>query len=103
MKKYIGKLELSTSPFNPYTPDGEVQIEEHVVFYRHEPYLFHELKNALKRMSNEEQIKVMRYITRITNKRIKFELLIKERPWSAIDFYQYPEKFGIIKNKKAGI
>lgn len=50
---------------------------------------------ALQRMSNEEQIKVMRYITRITDKRIKFELLIKDRPRSYIDFYQYPEKFGI--------
>ncbi len=95
MKKHFGKLEHSISPLNPYTPDGEVRVEEYVVFYRREPYLLHELTRALQRMSNEEQIKVMRYITRITDKRIKFELLIKDRPRSHIDFYQYPEKFGI--------
>ena len=95
MKRYKGKLEMSVEPDNPYTMAGNVITHECVVFCRQVPYLIHEITQALEQMKPAEQIKVMEYITEITDKRITFELLIKDRSRSMIDFYRYPEKFGI--------
>ncbi len=60
---------------NLQLPDGMVRVVEHIEYYRYVPQKIYEITQALYMMNAEEQIKVMRYITRITSKRITFQAL----------------------------
>ncbi len=72
---YIGKQAYIGLIEDAYLPDGHVQIEEHVTYYRYVPRHIYEIDLALMGMSEDEQIKVMKAITRITNKRINFKIV----------------------------
>ena len=61
-----------------------VRVVEHIEHYRYVPSKIHEITQALYRMSEEDQIKVMKYITRITRKRIIFQALTKPKSTQSI-------------------
>ncbi len=60
-----------------YEPDGTVRIEENVKYYRHVPRYIYEITQALYALSEEEQIKVAKYIERLTKKRITFRTTVR--------------------------
>ena len=57
--------------------DGTVRLTETVECYRYVPQKIYEINQALNGMSDDELIKVMKYITRITAKRYTFRSLQK--------------------------
>ena len=61
-----------------YQPDGMVRIEEKISFYRYIPEEIYEITQALDALSDEEIIKVMKYIRRITKKRFNFQALARK-------------------------
>ncbi|MBR1824996.1 MAG: hypothetical protein IJ770_00215 [Alphaproteobacteria bacterium] len=52
-----------------------IRVEESMVFARFVPRKIYDITNALKKMSDKEQIKLMQYITHLTKQRITFEIL----------------------------
>ena len=55
-----------------YDFDGNVRVAETITYYRYVPRLIYEIDIALKTMKEEEQMKVAKYIVRITGKRHLF-------------------------------
>lgn len=62
-----------------YNFDGTVTITEMIKHYRTMPQKIYEITQALDFLSDEEQIKVMKYIVRLTHKRITFRSLIRKQ------------------------
>lgn len=62
-----------------FQSDGMVRVVEHIEHYRYVPSKIYEITQALYMMSEENQIKVMKYITRITGKHITFRALAKPK------------------------
>ena len=60
-----------------FSHDGTVTMTEYIKHYRTMPLKKYEIMQAFDEMSDEEQIKVLKYVTRITNKRITFRALQK--------------------------
>ena len=58
-----------------YNFDGTVTITETIKHCRTMPQKIYEIMQALDCLSDEEQIKVMKYIVRLTQKRITFRSL----------------------------
>ena len=79
MKKYEGELTRNyVDGFFCMTKEA-VSYEECVRFYRTVPRKVYDITNALEHMSDEELDKLMKYITRLTKKRIIFgELTVKQ-------------------------
>lgn len=79
MKKYEGELTRNyVDGFFCMTKEA-VSYEECVRFYRTVPRKIYDITNALNNMSDEELNKLMKYITRITGRRIIFgELTVKQ-------------------------
>ena len=69
-----------------YEFDGTVRVEEIIKHYRFVPQNIYEVTRAFDLMTEEEQIKVLKYITRITNKRITFRAL--QKPMSKRQFFR---------------
>lgn len=61
-----------------YQFDGTVCVEEMVSVHRYVPQKIYEINKALYCMSDEELLKIMKYITRITDKRCTFRSLAKK-------------------------
>ena len=61
-----------------FEPDGTVRIKEIITHYRYVPQIIYEVTHACDMMSSEEQIKVLKYITRLTAKRITFRSLARK-------------------------
>ena len=53
-----------------FLPDEMVRVADFIEHYRYVPQKTYEVAQAFDEMSNEEQIKVLKYIVRITHKRI---------------------------------
>lgn len=64
---------MSEDSFNP---DGTVTVVEYIKHYRVLPQKIYEINQALGCLNDEELIKVMKYISRITNKRWTFRSLM---------------------------
>ncbi|MBQ9270683.1 MAG: hypothetical protein IJ218_00235 [Alphaproteobacteria bacterium] len=74
-----------------FLPDGMVRVADFIAHYRYVPQKTYEVTQAFAEMSDEEQIKVLKYIVRITNKRITFRSL--EKPMTKKQFFQAMDKF----------
>ncbi|MBQ9035752.1 MAG: hypothetical protein IJ099_07350 [Alphaproteobacteria bacterium] len=81
MVEYIGKRDICFHTEHTRLPWEDVRIEEHIKYDRYVPYLIHEITNALERMSEDEQLKVIEAITCITDNRIKFDIPEKPDDW----------------------
>ena len=64
-----------------FLPDGTVRVSETVTYYRYVPQKIYEIDMALNYLNDDELIKVMKYISRITDKRCTFRSL--QKPMSA--------------------
>lgn len=64
-----------------FLPDGTVRVSETVTYYRYVPQKIYEIDMALNYLNDDELIKVMKYISRITDKRCTFKSL--QKPMSA--------------------
>ena len=72
MKEYEGELTRNYIDGFFCATKEAVSYEECVRFYRTVPRKIYDITNALECMSNEELDKLIKYITRITGKRISF-------------------------------
>ena len=64
-------------PEDRFQPDGMVRVTETVKYYRYLPQKIYEITQALYCLDDDELIKVMKYISRITDKRCTFRSLQK--------------------------
>ena len=62
-----------------FQPDGMVRVEEIIKHYRYVPQKIYEITQALDYLSDEEKIKVMKYIVRLTDKRVTFRALERKQ------------------------
>ena len=58
-----------------YELDGTVRITEIITHHRYVPQKIYEITQALYEMSEDQQIKVIKYIIRLTGKRTNFKSL----------------------------
>lgn len=58
-----------------YQFDGTVRVEEIIKHYRYVPQKIYEITQALDLLNDDEKIKVMKYIVRLTQKRVTFRSL----------------------------
>ena len=93
MREYTGEITHDTLDGYFSELSDYVSFAETVKFYRSVPRKIYDIDHALAMMSDEEQIKVMKYITRITNKRITFKLLApKPRKKPDFSIFERAEK-----------
>lgn len=67
-----------------FQPDGMVRIEENIKHYRYVPQKIYEITQALDYLNDEEKIKVMKYIVRLTHKRVTFRSLERKQSKKAL-------------------
>ena len=62
-----------------YDLDGNVRVAETITYYRYVPQRIYEINMVLKTMDEEQQIKVIKYIVRLTGKRDWFRSLARKK------------------------